>query len=101
MQDPAAFRSLMAYVGCMRDEMLGRVPGPEALSHKLEAIKLVNERLSSGRFDDYTISAVNVLWTQEVRLKPRCGYYRISTHTRRDASTIGRVPKLTWMDYNN
>lgn len=47
--------------------MLGTSPGAETLSHKLEAIKLINARLSTGSFDDSTISAINLLWTQEVR----------------------------------
>jgi hypothetical protein len=61
MQGPTSFHTLMAYVGFMQDEIMGTSPGPETLSHKLEAIKLINGRLSTGSFDDSTISAVNLL----------------------------------------
>ena len=66
MQDPASFHAIMGYIGFTRDEMYGRPTGTDALFHKLEAIKLVNERLNNGTFDDATIDTVTLLWTQEV-----------------------------------
>jgi hypothetical protein len=66
MQDTAYFHALMAYIGSIRDEMAGRVTTAEVLFHNLEAIKLVNKRISSGQFDDATIGAINLLWTQAV-----------------------------------
>lgn len=65
MQDPAPFHAIMAYIGYLRDLMSGRPPGPDSISHKVEAIKLINERLSKGEFDDSTINAITTLWVHE------------------------------------
>lgn len=58
----------MAVAAMARDGMRRRPIGAEAFVHKLEAIKLINERISKGDVQDSTIRAVNLLWVLEVCL---------------------------------
>ena len=66
LQDPAPFHALMAVSAFAQHRLYKTVPGPEALSHKLEAIRIINERLSRDELEVSTIRAVELLWTLEV-----------------------------------
>jgi hypothetical protein len=67
LQDPAPFHALMAVSAFAQHRLCKTVPGPEALSHKLKAIRIINERLSRNEMEVSTIRAVELLWTLEVR----------------------------------
>jgi len=69
LQDPAPFHAFLGISAFARDLWYGRLPGPEAISHKLEAIRLINGRLKHGDINDSTIHAVVLLWILEVRLE--------------------------------
>jgi hypothetical protein len=66
LEDPASFHAFIAMSACGVDRCCGRPPGPEAISHKLEAIRLINDRLKRGYISNPTIQAVALLWMLEV-----------------------------------
>src|SRR5271163_2012320 len=48
LSDPAAFHAIMLMAAINRDRLVGRsLPGLRALYHRVEAIRLINERLDS------------------------------------------------------
>ena len=72
MDDPAAFHALMLFAAVNDDRFSGRIiPGMRSLHHRLEAVKLINDRLDSpdpnvklSKSTIYTVSRLHVLEKQ-------------------------------------
>jgi hypothetical protein len=77
LDDPAPFHAFMAMSASGLDRFCGRPPGPAAISHKLQAIHLINERLKRGNITDSTIHAVALLWMLEVGTRA-LSYYAVN-----------------------